>query len=204
MEVSKIQLSDAESEMMQNADLILTKNRVLQKMIGLLEQVQHRQQQFVETNALFDNEIFKTPAKISRGENYQGLPYVMLDYPRNFSKESTLAIRTFFWWGNSFSIHLQLSGEYHKKWASALNARYNYLRENEFFICVNADPWQHHFEEDNYMPVDKISADKFSMFSARLRAAIAAVARPFCFSRSRNHRRSLQPESIQRVSLLCI
>ena len=36
--------------------------------------------------------LFHSP-KISKGENYKGLPYVMLDYPRCFGKTDIFAIR---------------------------------------------------------------------------------------------------------------
>ena len=72
-------------------------------------------------------EVIKTSTpKISKGENYKDLPYVMLDYPRCFQKEKTIAIRTFFWWGNFFSINLQLSGEYKEQALPSLQS--NFLR----------------------------------------------------------------------------
>jgi hypothetical protein len=50
--------------------------------------------------------------KISRGENYQLLPYIILDYPSYFSRNNIFAVRTMFWWGNFFSITLHLSGDH--------------------------------------------------------------------------------------------
>ena len=84
MEVSKIHLSPAEIELMQNGEIILTKNRVLEKMKSLLESVQQNQISYVQDYNL-RNEIFKVSPKISRGENYLGLPYLVLDYPRQSS-----------------------------------------------------------------------------------------------------------------------
>jgi len=42
---AKIQLSPAEQRLISNADVILTKNRVLQKMLQLLQGVQEQQVQ---------------------------------------------------------------------------------------------------------------------------------------------------------------
>ena len=81
MEVSKIQLSEAETELMQNAEIILTKNRVMQKMKSLLEEVQEQQLIFARTYLKHHQEFIVSP-KISRGENYLGLPWLILDYPR--------------------------------------------------------------------------------------------------------------------------
>ena len=64
-------------------------------------------------------EVLIQSPKISRGENYNGLPYVMLDYPRCFGKEDVFAMRTMFWWGNFFSITWHLKGKYSKEYIAA-------------------------------------------------------------------------------------
>ncbi len=159
MEVSKIQLSDAESEMMQNADLILTKNRVLQKMSGLLEQVQERQQDFIQANEWRDKEIFRTLPKISRGENYLGLPWLILDYPRVSGSQGVFFIRTMFWWGRFFSSTLHVSGFYKDQISPGIIASFSRL--TGYAIGINADQWVHHFGDDNYKPIASLTANAF-------------------------------------------
>ena len=116
MEKTKIALSAKELELVCNKEWILTKHAIVQKVITLFGRALEDMQQQVEQR------IHGLPAavngqspKISKGENFQSLPYVMLDYPRYFHKENTLAIRTFFWWGNFFSVTLHLSGEHKEK-----------------------------------------------------------------------------------------
>jgi hypothetical protein len=99
--------------------------------------------------------------KISKGENYNGLPYVMLDYPRYFTKDTTLAIRTFFWWGNFFSINLQLSGEQLQRAAYSLKRNFIFLQQHNYSICIHPEPWHHHFEEDNYIPLKNLTTTAF-------------------------------------------
>lgn len=48
--------------------------------------------------------------KISKGEHLQGLPYMVLDFPRFKQGEELLLFRTMFWWGNYFSVTLHLQG----------------------------------------------------------------------------------------------
>lgn len=161
---TKIQLSAAEMQLMCNADFILTKNVVLQKTKSLLEEVQHAQlegQKDFET--FLGAELFTVPPKISRGENYLGLPYLILDYPRLFQPQQTFAIRTFFWWGRFFSCTLQLSGDPKFDFQQKLVAAFHDLALNHF-VGINADPWQHHFEEDNYKPVSLFSQKEFETF----------------------------------------
>lgn len=161
---TKIQLSHAEMQLMGNADFILTKNRVLQKTKALLEEVQNEQvaaQKGFET--FLAPEVFAMPPKISRGENYLGLPYLILDYPRLFQPRQTFAIRTFFWWGRFFSSTLQLSGDPKFDLQKKLVAAFDELAPHHF-IGINRDPWQHHFEEDNYKPISYFSQKEWETF----------------------------------------
>jgi hypothetical protein len=99
-------------------------------------------------------ETANTP-KISRGENYNGLPYVMLDYPRQFSKTDVFAVRTFFWWGNFFSLTLQLQGIYQARFAEALQGAINEGQLQNWHITFSDEKWQHHFDNDYYRPIEK-------------------------------------------------
>jgi len=106
-------LSKYEMELVRDTEVILTKNRILKKvgsMFALLSEELAN-----DAKGQLPNELIMVPAKVSRGENYGGLPYLILDYPRNFKKEDTFAIRVLFWWGNFFSITLHLSGSHQKK-----------------------------------------------------------------------------------------
>ena len=69
-------------------------------------------------------EVAEISPKISKGENYNGLPYVMFDYPRFFTKENVFAVRTFFWWANYFSVTLHLKGEYKEMFAETIFKKY--------------------------------------------------------------------------------
>lgn len=149
MDQAKIRLSPEEKELVTNAGWILTKNAIMQKAKYLFEAVQHDQQSFLNQHSMLPGEITSIPPKISRGENYRGLPWLMLDYPRYFEKGNTFAIRTMFWWGRFFSSTLHLSGVNKQLYGEKLLARAVADREH-WFLCVSDDQWQHHMEEDNY------------------------------------------------------
>ena len=151
-------------ELVNNADFILTKNAILQKVKQLLEELQNLQQQYIQSHSKnLPAEIFKPSPKISRGENYKGLPYFVLDHPRYFDKENIFAVRTMFWWGNFFSITIHLSGRYKKKAEKKIIASRLSLIKNDFYICIHDNEWEHHFEKDNYVPardLNKIAFEK--------------------------------------------
>ena len=162
MSEAKIRLSQKEMELVSSADLILTKNAILQKANRLLSTLQEKQLQYLESfSAKFSDKMFHSSAKISKGENYKGLPYLILDYPRVFDQEHILAIRTMFWWGNFFSVTLHLSGKYKKEKEEKLINVFPELIERGYYWYINEDPWEHHFEADNYMPVAGISKVEF-------------------------------------------
>ena len=150
----KIQLSLKEQEMMGNTGIILTKNRVLAAVMELFGEVSEAETAFMEERRKrLPEDIFRFPPKISRGENYLQLPWLMLDYPRVFQPEESIAVRHFFWWGNFFSVSIQVSGKYKEKLLDQLEKW-----PSAAFICVQASPWEHHFGRDNYLPVAELDA----------------------------------------------
>src|SRR5690349_286963 len=160
MELPKIQRSSAEKELMKNADVILTKNTVLKKIKNLLEQVQEQQVRFIVDQKLGSTDPFLIFPKISRGENYEGLPYIILDYPRMTMNNHFFLTRTMFWWGHHFSSTLHLSGNYKKRYKQNIKTFYNEL--SSFYICINTDQWIHHFEESNYVRIGSLDEKQFA------------------------------------------
>src|SRR6185295_12255561 len=160
---TKIQLSPFEMNLLNNSEWILTKNLIVKKAQRLLEQVQENIWQHVKKNCVdLPYEVISISPKISKGENYRGLPWLMLDYPRFFEKEKVFAIRTMFWWGNFFSTTLHLSGEYKERYNSAIARAYRDISQNEFCTCIHDEQWHHHFEKENYLPVKSFSAGEFA------------------------------------------
>lgn len=145
---AKIALSKDELELVTNAQILLTKNGIIQKvyeLFGLLAE-DYR----LTANNVFPEPVSAISPKISRGENYLGLPYVMLDYPRYFKKDEVLAIRTLFWWGNFYSITLQLSGSFVKEYHPVLLKAIEEGLLEGWYINTTNEMWDHHFEETNY------------------------------------------------------
>lgn len=162
MSEAKIRLSQKEMEVVSNADLILTKNSILQKVNQLLATLQTKQQQHLQSfPSQLPDEVTSSSPKISKGENYNGLPYLMLDYPRFFEKENICAIRTMFWWGNFFSVTLHVSGLLKQQAEGKIISIYPLLKESGYYCSINEDQWEHHFEKDNYISLTEISATHF-------------------------------------------
>lgn len=150
-DAAKIALSPEELELVQNTRWILTKQHITGKLFTMLGEVAEALQRHPALP-----ELARTIApKISRGEHYRQLPYVMLDYPRLFEQSDTLAIRTFFWWGNYFSVSLQVAGRFLPAVETAVADRASWLAEQGYRLCVHTDPWEHGFEPEYFMPLQE-------------------------------------------------
>ncbi|MEO6671724.1 MAG: hypothetical protein ABIN36_19725 [Ferruginibacter sp.] len=155
-EKTKITLSDKELSLVKNVDWILTKQVIIQKVYDLFAgKINAIQTLILNEHAVPENVRLSVP-KINKGENYLQLPYVIMDYPRCFEKENIFAVRTMFWWGNFFSITLHLSGIYKDFVKANLNSN-DEVPQDGLFIGVNENQWQHHFQEDNFMPFTQLS-----------------------------------------------
>lgn len=175
MNGTKIQFSDAELTFMSDAEPILTKNRIIAKAKALLEELQ--QELVVQSQESFQQQkdLFAISPKVSKGENYLGLPYLILDFPRRFAVQDVFAIRSFFWWGNFFSSTLHLSGHYAEAAIEHIKKAYDGLSQQHYYIGVQPDPWMHHFEEDNYAAINTMDYEQFcALLSAQPHIKIAA------------------------------
>lgn len=162
MQQTKLNLSPQEKELVTNADMILTKNAVLQKVKTALEGVYEFQKIYLQQNPLhLPAEALANNGKISRGENYLGLPFFILDYPRNFVRENIFAIRSMFWWGKSISTTLHLSGEWKHRFKEKLLAAYPLFCEESFLLSIGEDEWVHDAASEHYDLVKSFSKDEF-------------------------------------------
>jgi hypothetical protein len=158
MNVAKIQLSAEELSLVQNAGLLLTKNTIIEKVYALFGDLAHEMRDNATMKLIIPEEVLVPSPKISKGENYKGLPWVILDYPRLFNREHTFAIRTMFWWGHFFSVTLHLKGKYKQQYQQNLLNNLPLLAARQFYLCVSGDEWRHEFEVDNYTPLTQLNS----------------------------------------------
>jgi hypothetical protein len=162
-DTSKLILSNGEMELVTNTDWILTKRIIIDKVNSMFGELAESMRQIIvdEQSTLPPAVVLSTP-KIAKGENYRLLPYVLLDYPRYFDKENIFAVRTMFWWGNFFSCTLHLSGKYKIQFEQAVLNSTDAVQKNNFYICINKNEWEHHFETANYIGASELSIQEIS------------------------------------------
>jgi hypothetical protein len=156
--MANVKLSAAELKLVLDANFILTKNNIIAKVYDLFGNFSSFYVEKASKQASLPEEVVQISPKISKGENHEGLPWVVLDYPRFFSKEGEFSIRTFFWWGNFVSITLLLSGSYQQIYQPSIQ-RFHQSRESEhWFLCRHPNKWLHHFREDYYQPFSSFTS----------------------------------------------
>ncbi len=129
----------------------------MQKVTYLFQQITKEiQLSDVHRQFNFPEGINAQAAKISRGENYQGLPYQVLDIIKYFNGTSYFTYRVMFWWGKHFSFTLLLGGDMLDFYRDKLTKNLTSLDDADLYFCINEDPWQHHFEGDNYVLLNNL------------------------------------------------
>src|SRR6478672_8255980 len=171
---TKLTFSPLEAELIQNREWILTKQSALHKIEWMLSRQVAVIQSFIPPAIHSHAEIAASRPKISRGEKYLGLPWLMLDYPAVFSKTDVFAVRTMFWWGHFFSVVLHLSGKYKTMYETTVVDR---IKSNprEFYLGTGDLEWDHHFGEANFRPAVSV----LNQSTTILPDAFLKVALPF-------------------------
>ena len=152
MEAPKVTISASAMRLMANSDFILTKNEIIEKVCAVFGQMGNEFQLRSGTLANSFPEIFTPHPKIAKGEKLEGMPWVMLDYPRGFDQQGHLAIRVLFWWGNYFSIQLQASGNYFQPFVQQLPA-WQIMQPDEWITGITTNPWNLQLPNLEWRPI---------------------------------------------------
>lgn len=157
-----IVFSADELNLLQDENILRTKQAIIKKMHRLLADTEYHLRQTVSAKIKSVPEYsLAQSGKISRGENYLDLPYLVLDFPRHFAQEAIFAYRTMFWWGNFLSCTLHLQGAALEKFRTNLLSNLPRLKEDIFF-CIAPTPWEYHYGSDNYALVKEMPLDKLN------------------------------------------
>ena len=152
---TKVMLSVGELTMVNDKNIILTKQAIVIKAVELFNSHIPFISKLFKDVFINDDSLSAAVPKISKGENYNGFPYVIMDYPAIFGKQNIFALRTMFWWGNFISITLHLKGKYKELYAPIILK--NIIGESDFYISTGEEEWQHDYFEKNYVKSHALS-----------------------------------------------
>lgn len=149
--------NDKELSYLEDTDFLLTKQEIGRTIVQVLGTAENLLKEEINSfGQLLPKQALSKVGKISRGENYQGLPYWVLDFPRLFQKENVFAFRTMVWWGHEISTTLHVAGSFLSTHQDKLEKELSQDIQGLFF-CVNNNPWRYEFSEDNYQLLSRIT-----------------------------------------------
>lgn len=104
MQKSTIKLTNHQLDFASSPEYPLLKHQIMEQVGLLLHET---------ANKLNDSGLFTTPQhwKVTRGENYDKMPYLALDFPSVSHKSFPVLYRTLFWWGHYFSLNMLVRRE---------------------------------------------------------------------------------------------
>jgi hypothetical protein len=154
---TNIRISDDELSALLNSEFFIVKRNVSEKIKALFALLREDLKSIIQKKGqVLPSETDVEMGRIFQGENYKGLPYIILDFPKLYKKNTVFAFRTLFWWGNHFSCTLHLEGAAHEILREKIVSNINILYGHGFYYCIHASPWEHHFEKDNYLPLEDV------------------------------------------------
>lgn len=133
--------------LMRDAGLMARKEAVIGKVKSVLSAVKE-----ALTSEIKDPSAYLAPdgtdfrqGQLAHGDQFHGLPWVYLDFPKYFSREAMFTFRSFFWWGHGFLFAWFLSGPLLDTYKAALIGRYDRLAETGngvLRLSLAKDPWE--------------------------------------------------------------
>jgi hypothetical protein len=158
MRESDILFTEQELKIVNSKAILLSKHSATHKIRLLLEQTAKHIDQYIaaETPHWYES-INWQGLKVSRGENYNGLPYQVLDHPRYFHSKDVLAFRVMCWWGNYFCHTLHISGKFLQVNKMRYLQNLGGLKNRGLFLGINKDPWKYEFNQQHYRALSTLS-----------------------------------------------
>jgi hypothetical protein len=130
-----------EIQLLSNPKFFELKTDATEKLKSLMEQV--REVYLLEIHPeklLAPPETDFAKGQIAKGENYEGYPYVMLDFPKRFGKGEIFTYRTMFWYGHFFIFSFIVSGKQLPVYQANLITHYAELCDHNLLFCKD-DIW---------------------------------------------------------------
>jgi hypothetical protein len=127
----------------------LVKHDIVQKINNQFQELGQKLVQQLSGHELVSIAEFK----ITRGENFQLMPYMVLDFPKINGKEFSITCRTLFWWGHYFSCNLVIQTRLLdvEQTASSL------VKMKKVRILRGENLWEHDIKNADYVKIHTLT-----------------------------------------------
>lgn len=130
-----------ELALLSNPRFFEQKLQATEKLKGLMEKIRDVFLREIRPDELLAPETTDfAKGQIAKGENYEGYPYVMLDFPKQFGKESIFTFRSLFWYGHSLIFSVILAGTHLETYRRNFARNYERLCEARLHFGIE-DVW---------------------------------------------------------------
>ena len=168
---AKLHFDRQEFRTLADTDFFRFKEQITQKVSDAFGRIIHRVRDLPEVAGVpWPEGTDTTLGKISKGEQHEGLPWLVADMPRYFSKHDTLLYRVMLHWGQPFSMQWVLSGKPLEQFGEPMAALAN--SDPRILIATGGKLWdtgRQHFQalrpgEDALLAIQEYGFLKVAMF----------------------------------------
>lgn len=149
MQNSSFKLTNKEFELILNTEYPLLKKNAIEKIQAHLHQLGEQ----LISNPLITSSLHTKSFKISKGENYINLPYLVLDLPKIEGNNFPILCRTMFWWGKYFSFNVFIRKEAYDM--SNFETKLKMCTSEGIFLLQRDKIWQQDLDSEDYFQVSK-------------------------------------------------
>lgn len=152
MRKSTIKLTKHELDFASDTIYPETKQSVITKLQELFDTCA---QTFLQ-NTVYKHYTSSRQYKITKGEQYKQLPFVVLDYPQITGGEVVFVLRTMFWWGHYISCNMIIQTNLlHEK--QDLRAIRNLSKT---LVLTGENLWEQDLDSKYYMEIQKLTDEE--------------------------------------------
>ena len=161
--MSDLRLSGKELEFLGNQAIFPLKKQITGKIIAVYAAIEQDLRQEIGQNPFsFPELTLKRTGKVSKGENYRGQPYIVLDFPRLLQKDTIFLFRNVCLWGHYFIHVFILTGSLLETYRYSLTRNIEKIRQKDLLINTNDDPWELVIGTSKLVPARQVSEKKMA------------------------------------------
>ena len=147
MQNSSFKLTNKEFELILDTEYPLLKKNAIEKIQAHLHQLGEK----LTENPLITGPLHNVSFKISKGENYLNLPYLVLDLPKIDGNHFPILCRTMFWWGKYFSFNVFIRKDAYDMYT--FEKKLKLIDSDGMHLLVNDKIWQQDLDSNDYCQI---------------------------------------------------
>lgn len=153
--------TNTELEVASDTNFFDVKRELTTKIVMTLEQYGEILLQEIISPMLQKQGIQRVGVKVSRGENFKGYPYIVLDCPKLQNTNTEIICRTIFRWGHSWSLHFTVQGKTFERINKSLPDFLNVLA-TDWLVYTGENIWEQDTDSVFFVPMFSISEAAFT------------------------------------------